>query len=78
MTTHPLLKIPEAAKALNVSIRTIAMLIARGDLPSVKLGRCTRIRGSALDSLIDAREARRNPRTAIRRIMSATANNSTP
>ena len=57
-----LLHIPEAARQLSVSIRTIHTLIATGDLPVVRIRRAVRIRPSALQFLIEAREARGKPR----------------
>ena len=56
-----LLHIPEAARQLAVSVRTIHTLIASGDLPVVRLGRAVRIRRSALQFLIEAHETRSKP-----------------
>lgn len=57
----------EAGALLSVSLRTVDELIATGDLPVVRLGRAVRIRPAAIDRLIDARESRRNPKTAPKR-----------
>ena len=37
METETLLKVPEAARELNVSVRTVYNLIRSGDLASVKI-----------------------------------------
>ena len=58
-TTAPLLTRKEAAITLGVSLRTVDELISTGDLPVVRLAKkCVRIRPSALDYLIEARETR--------------------
>jgi excisionase family DNA binding protein len=61
----PLLSRQAAAAVLNVSLRTTDELIASGDLPVVRIGRAVRIRQSAIDYLIEARESR-GPRTKKR------------
>ncbi len=53
----------EAAEALAISIRKVDLLIEAGDLPAVRIGRSIRIRPSALDYMIEARESRTNLRT---------------
>jgi excisionase family DNA binding protein len=58
----PLLNRREAGTLLGVSLRTVDELISTGDIPVVRLGRSVRIRPSALDYLIEARESRVNPR----------------
>lgn len=58
----PLLNRKDAGSILHVSLRTVDELISTGDLPVVRLGRSVRIRPSALDYLIEARETRANPR----------------
>lgn len=60
--TAPLLNRKEAGTILGVSLRTIDELVSSGDLPVVRLGRSVRIRPSAIDYLIEARETRANPR----------------
>jgi excisionase family DNA binding protein len=62
MISSPLIDRRAAATALNVSLRTVDELIHSGDLPVVRLGRAVRIRPSAIDYLIEAREVRNNPR----------------
>jgi excisionase family DNA binding protein len=57
-----LLTRPEAAQVLGISLRATDGLIARGDLPVVRFGATVRIRPSAIDFLIEARESRRDPR----------------
>ena len=58
ITTSPqLLTRKQAAEKLAISLRTVDELIARGDLPAVRFAhKCVRIRPSALDYLIEARE----------------------
>ncbi len=58
----PLLNREDAKVRLAVSLRTIDELISSGDLPVIRLGRSVRIRPSAIDYLIEARETRVNPR----------------
>lgn len=43
-----LLTVEEAAEILNISERTVATLIADGQIPSVKIRRCRRIPRKAL------------------------------
>ena len=62
--TAPLLNRPEAKAILGVSLRTVDELISSGDLPVVRLGRSVRIRPSAIEYLIEARETRANHRKA--------------
>lgn len=47
---------------LGVSLRTVDELISKGDIPVVRFGRSVRIRISAIDCLVEARETRANPR----------------
>jgi len=60
--TAPLLNRKEAGIILGVSLRTVDELVSTGDIPVVRLGRSVRIRPSAIDYLIEARETRTNPR----------------
>jgi excisionase family DNA binding protein len=60
--TAPLLDRPEGAARLNVSLRTFDEHLASGDIAFIKIGRCVRIRASAIEAFIDARESRANPR----------------
>ncbi len=62
IATAPLLNRKEAGTILGVSLRTVDELVSSGDLPVVRLGRAVRIRPSAIDYLIEARESRTNPR----------------
>ena len=48
----------EAAKALRQSVRQTDKLIASGDLAVVRIGRSVRIRPSAVELFIEARESR--------------------
>jgi len=49
---NPLFTIPEVAKFLNVSERTVQRLIKKGDLSAAKVGRQMRISRYALDQLL--------------------------
>ena len=60
----PLLNRKQAGEILAVSLRTVDEMISSGDLPVVRLNRTVRIRPSALDYLIEARETRAKPRKA--------------
>jgi len=48
----------EAAMELGVSIWTIYRLVAKGDLPAVRVGRLLRIPSSAIDGYLDLRRVR--------------------
>jgi excisionase family DNA binding protein len=48
-----LLRVPEAAKKLGISTRTIYMLFSAGKLKPVKIGHSTRIRLTDLQIFID-------------------------
>lgn len=48
-----LLKVPQAADAMNASVRTVWRRVKDGTLPSVKVGGLTRIRVEDLDVYID-------------------------
>jgi excisionase family DNA binding protein len=48
----------EAAECLRQSVRMVDMLIASGELPAVRIGRSVRIRPSAIEYFISARESR--------------------
>ena len=61
-TNAPLLSRKEISAALSVSLRTVDELISRGDLPVVRIGKSVRVRPTALDYLIEARESRTNPK----------------
>lgn len=47
-----LLNTHESAEQLAVSERTVRRLIARGDLPAVRVGRTVRVSQDALDAFI--------------------------
>ena len=53
MNETKLLKLPEVAARLSASRSTIYRLMARGDLPVVRLGRSIRFPAQAVDRLID-------------------------
>jgi excisionase family DNA binding protein len=48
--TRVLLRLPEAAQALAVGRNTLLGIIARGELPTVRIGRSVRIPASALEA----------------------------
>jgi excisionase family DNA binding protein len=48
------LRIPEVAEQLGISRAKLYELIAGGDLPSVKIGGCRRVRASDLVAYVDA------------------------
>lgn len=56
--SRSLLKREEAAECLNQSVRMVDMLIASGELAAVRIGRSVRIRPSAIEYFIEARESR--------------------
>lgn len=49
---RPLLDVPEAAAMLHVSERYVRLIVARGQLACVRLGRRTLIRRADLDAVI--------------------------
>ncbi len=52
-TAQPLLyTVPEAARLLRLSERTIWAMVAGGDLPSLKIGRSRRIRWEDLQRFV--------------------------
>jgi excisionase family DNA binding protein len=48
----------EAAEVLRSALRTVDGLIAKGDLPAVRIGKSVRIRRTSIAYLIEARESR--------------------
>ena len=54
-----LLTYEEAADYLSVGRTKIYDLVGRGELPAVKIGRCTRLRPEDLEEFIEARLIRR-------------------
>ena len=51
-----LLSAQEVAALLNLKVSTVYDLVARGDLLALRFGRKLRIRPSAVDALVTARE----------------------
>jgi len=49
---RPLLDVNEAATMLHISVRYVRKLLARGDLPVVRLGRRTLVRRADLEAVI--------------------------
>ena len=58
VTASPLLTRQESAERLSQSVRTVDKLIEAGELPVVRIGRSIRIRPSAIEYFIEARESR--------------------
>ncbi len=56
MVTPAAYKVKEFAKALDVSERTVWSLIKRGEISSLKVGRCRRIPASELTRLMGENE----------------------
>ncbi|MGB8294778.1 MAG: helix-turn-helix domain-containing protein [Polyangia bacterium] len=52
LNPRPLLSVPEAADMLAVSTRYIRVLLARGAIPVVRLGRRTLVRRTDVDAII--------------------------
>jgi excisionase family DNA binding protein len=49
---RPLLDVNETAETLHISVRYVRALLARGDLPVVRLGRRTLVRRADLEAVI--------------------------
>jgi excisionase family DNA binding protein len=49
---RPLMDVDESAHTLCVSVRYVRLLLARGDLPVVRLGRRTLVRRTDVDAII--------------------------
>lgn len=49
---RPLLDVREAATMLHISVRYVRVLLARGDLPLVRLGRRTLVRRADVEAVI--------------------------
>jgi excisionase family DNA binding protein len=47
-----LITIPEAATRCAISVRMIRKLIAKAELPVVRVGRCVRLREDDVDALV--------------------------
>lgn len=58
--------VDEAARLLEVGSTTIRELVRTGDLQSFKIGRCRRIRRSAIEKYIEDRENGRRSRGTAR------------
>ncbi|MFI2795168.1 helix-turn-helix transcriptional regulator [Haloferula sp. A504] len=67
MNEMPLLRRPQVAELLNVSIRTVDYLLAAGELPCIRIGRSVRVRRSAVEFFVEARETRHWERRRRRR-----------
>ena len=53
------LTVREAAALLHVSRPTVEKYVKRGELPSVQIGRCRRIRRTAIEAFLQGRSFRR-------------------
>ncbi len=54
-TLSRLLNAQEVAAALNMGLSTIYMLMERGELPSIRIGRSVRIRPEDLEKFIESK-----------------------
>jgi excisionase family DNA binding protein len=61
VTTQPLLSVPETARLLNVSVRTLYALVARDDIPHVRVGGQIRFVPEALEEWLRAGGRRAAP-----------------
>jgi excisionase family DNA binding protein len=68
-----LLTRPEAAHVLGISLRATDTLIASGELKVVRLGANVRIRPSAIEYLLEARETRSQSRRITGRFQNRVA-----
>ena len=57
---EPLMTADEASKVLQVGLSTVYLLLQRGELACVRIGRSVRIRPLDLDEFIEARARRKN------------------
>ena len=51
-TGHPLLTMPEAAKALGLNLKTVEKAVKNGDLPAVRLGARNWVRAADIDRVL--------------------------
>jgi len=56
-----LMDVRAAGRALSISPRQVQILVARGELPSIKIGKLRRIAVADLQRLIDARRQAPQP-----------------
>ncbi len=61
-TNVHLLTVPEAARLLRIGRNLAYELVARGELPSVRLGRVIRVPRAALDAWLETESTRPAPR----------------
>ncbi len=54
-TLPRLLNAQEVAAALNMGLSTVYMLVERGELPSIRIGRSVRIRPEDLEKFIESK-----------------------
>ncbi len=57
-TLSRLLNAQEVAAALNMGLSTVYMLVERGELPSIRIGRSVRIRPEDLEKFIESKAQR--------------------
>jgi excisionase family DNA binding protein len=55
MTQTPLLRIPAVAEILSMSKSKVHELVRSGDIPSVRIDKCVRVRQSDLEAFIERR-----------------------
>jgi excisionase family DNA binding protein len=55
--TPVLLRVEEVARMLGLARSTIYLLIERGELPSVRIGRAVRVHSARLESWLDEQSA---------------------
>ena len=57
-TLSRLLNAQDVAAALKMGLSTVYMLVERGELPSIRIGRSVRIRPEDLEEFIDSKAQR--------------------
>jgi excisionase family DNA binding protein len=57
-TLSKLLNAQDVAAALNMGLSTVYMLVERGELPSIRIGRSVRIRPEDLEKFIESKTQR--------------------
>jgi len=58
-TPSRLLNAQDIAEALNIGLSTVYLLLERGELPSIRIGRSVRVRPQDLDEFIESRVQRK-------------------
>jgi excisionase family DNA binding protein len=60
-----LVSLPEAAEILCLGRSTVYGLVARGEIPTIRIGRAVRIQIGALEEWVEQRSAEPGPRTPV-------------